>query len=244
MTAPLLIATVAAVGVLHTLVPDHWAPIVVVGRQKGWSVGRTARAAAIAGFGHVTSTLVLGLVLWAVGATLALRYGHAVNVVAAVALIAFGAWIGYTGWRELRDGHDHGHAHMGHAHVHRHSDAVQHVHWHEHHHEDWHAVDGGVAVMHEHEHAVAGRTSLLLILGSSPMIEGLPAFFAASRYGAPVVGVMAGVFAVATIATYVAVSTVAIAGLQRLSLGPLERYGEVLSGTFVALVGLYALITA
>jgi hypothetical protein len=28
-----------------------------------------------------------------------------------------------------------------------------------------------------------GRTLLLLILGSSPMVEGIPAFFAASRYG-------------------------------------------------------------
>src|ERR1035437_5521415 len=244
MTAPLLVATVAAVGVLHTLVPDHWAPIVVVGRQQGWSVVRTARAAAIAGFGHVASTLVLGLVLWAVGASLAVRYGHAVNVVAAVALIAFGAWIGYSGWRELREGHDHGHSHMAHAHVHRHEDATQHVHWHEHHAEDWHAVEGGVAVMHQHDHAVAGRTALLLILGSSPMIEGIPAFFAASTYGPALIGLMAGVFALSTIATYVTTSSFAIAGLQRVPLGPLERYGEVLSGAFVALVGVYALITA
>jgi nickel/cobalt transporter (NicO) family protein len=76
------------------------------------------------------------------------------------------------------------------------------------------------------------------------MIEGLPAFFAASTYGAALIGVMAGVFALATIATYVTVSSFAIAGLQRVSLGPLERYGEVLSGAFVALVGVYALITA
>ena len=244
MTAPLLVATVAAVGVLHTLVPDHWAPIVVVGRQQGWSVLRTARAAAIAGFGHVASTLLLGVILWAVGASLALRYGHAVNVAAAIALIAFGAWIGYSGWRELRGAHDHGHSHLEHAHVHRHADATQHVHWHEHHLEDWHAVEGGVAVMHEHDHAMAGRTALLLILGSSPMIEGLPAFFAASTSGPALIGVMAGVFALATIATYVTVSSFAIAGLQRVSLGPLERYGEVLSGAFVALVGVYALLTA
>jgi ABC-type nickel/cobalt efflux system permease component RcnA len=244
MTAPLLVATVAAVGVLHTLVPDHWAPIVVVGRQQGWSVMRTARAAAIAGFGHVASTLVLGLILWAVGASLALRYGHAVNVAAAIALIAFGAWIGYSGWRELRGAHDHGHSHLEHAHVHRHDDATQHVHWHEHHLEDWHAVEGGVVVVHEHDHAVAGRTALLLILGSSPMIEGLPAFFAASTSGPALIGVMAAVFALSTIATYVTVSSFAIAGLQRVSLGPLERYGEVLSGAFVGLVGIYALITA
>jgi hypothetical protein len=244
MTASLLVATVAAVGVLHTLVPDHWAPIVVVGRQRGWSVAHTARAAAVAGLGHVTSTLVLGIIAWAVGASLSVGYGHAVSVVAAVALILFGAWIGYTGWREVSAGHDHAHPTAGHAHLHSHGDVAGHVHWHEHDERGFHPVDGGAAVAHDHGHAVAGRTALLLILGSSPMIEGLPAFFAASTYGPALLGVMAGVFALATIATYVVASGFAMAGLQRLSFGPLERYGEVLSGAVVALVGVYALLTA
>ncbi|HEV2642601.1 MAG TPA: hypothetical protein VGT98_07840 [Candidatus Elarobacter sp.] len=245
MTGPLLITTVAAVGVLHTLVPDHWAPIVVLGRQQGWSVSRTARAAAIAGFGHVTTTLLLGIVLWVVGASLAVRYAHLVSVTAAVALIGFGLWIAYSGWRELRehDGHAHG-PELAHAHDHRHEDGVRHVHWHEHGAEDWHADADGAAALHVHEHAVAGRTALLLILGSSPMVEGIPAFFAASTYGIPLLATMAAVFAIATMTTYVSVSVAGIAGLQRISLGPLERYGEVASGAFVGLVGIYALITA
>ena len=244
MTPPVLVATVAAVGVLHTLVPDHWAPIVVVGRQRGWSVAHTARAAAVAGLGHVTSTLVLGIIVWTVGASLSVSYGHAVSVVAAAALILFGAWIGYTGWREVRADHDHGHPTTGHAHLHSHGDVAAHAHWHAHQDQHLHAVDGGAAVVHDHGHAVAGRTALLLILGSSPMIEGLPAFFAASTYGPALLGVMAAVFAVSTIATYVITSGFAMAGLQRISFGPLERYGEVLSGAVVALVGIYALITA
>jgi ABC-type nickel/cobalt efflux system permease component RcnA len=245
MTGGLLITTVAAVGVLHTLVPDHWAPIVVLGRQQGWSVSRTACAAAIAGFGHVTTTLLLGIVLWAVGASLAVRYAHLVSVAAAVALLGFGLWIAYSGWRELRehDGHAHDHG-LAHAHDHRHDDGVRHVHWHEHAVADTHAVDNGTAVLHVHDHTVAGRTALLLILGSSPMVEGIPAFFAASTYGVPLLATMAAVFAATTILTYVSVSVAGIAGLQRISLGPLERYGEVASGVFVGLVGVYALITA
>jgi hypothetical protein len=214
--APLLVATVAAVGVLHTLVPDHWAPIVVIARQRRWSRMRTLQAAAIAGVGHVTSTLALGVVLWAVGAVAAARYGHVVNVVAALALIAFGAWIAVAGWRELR----------GHGGTHHH------------HH------DGGD---HHHDHAhgdASQRTTLLLILGSSPMVEGLPAFLAASTYGAALLAAMAVVFALATIVTYVAVTGVALRGLERVSLGPLERYGEVLSGLVVAAVGVFALVTA
>ena len=43
---------------------------------------------------------------------------------------------------------------------------------------------------HTHKHKTTGRTALLLILGSSPMVEGIPAFFAASRYGGALVAVM------------------------------------------------------
>jgi hypothetical protein len=102
MTGALLIATVAGVGVLHTLVPDHWAPIVAIARQRRWSSIQTARAAAIAGVGHVLSTLFLGAVVWIAGATAAVRYGHVVNLVAALALIVFGLWIAYGGWKEAR----------------------------------------------------------------------------------------------------------------------------------------------
>ena len=233
----LLIATVAVVGVLHTMVPDHWAPIAAIARTRGWSRGKTTRAAALAGFGHVTSTLVLGAVAWAIGMVAAQHYGHLFNRLAAVALIGFGGWIAIASWREVRS------AELGHAHLHRHADGTEHVHWHEHEKDNWHAVEGGaIALMHDHAHAVSGRTALLLILGSSPMIEGLPAFFAASTYGANLLGIMAVVFALSTIATYVALSTLAHGGLERLQLGKFERYGEVLSGAFVACVGVLALV--
>jgi hypothetical protein len=48
---------------------------------------------------------------------------------------------------------------------------------------------------------------------------------------------MAAVFALTTIATYVLLCTYSAAGLQRLKLGAIERYGEVLSGAFIADVG-------
>lgn len=243
-TSAVLIFTVLAVGVLHTLVPDHWAPIAVLARQAGWSRARTARAAALAGVGHVTSTLLLGVIVWSIGAVFAARYAHDVDVVAGLALVAFGAWIAIAGWREGRNVEcgPPGHEHFSHAHPHRHDDGTEHAHWHEHHVQDWH--DAGVAVPHEHAHGASSRTALLLVIGSSPMVEGLPAFFAASHYGAGLLIAMAIVFAAATVVTYVAVSVAAIAGLERMSFGRIERYGEALSGVVVMLAGIYALFTA
>ena len=48
--------------------------------------------------------------------------------------------------------------------------------------------------LHEHRHKTPARTALLLILGSSPMAEGIPAFFAAGKYGVGLIAIMAVVF--------------------------------------------------
>ena len=217
-TAPqwLLVGAVAAVGVLHTMVPDHWVPITLIGRQRGWTRGQTARAALLAGTGHVLSTLAIAVVVWVAGAVAAKALGRWIDAIASAALVGFGAWIAISSLIELRraggrgDGHDHPHRHF---------------------HGDDHAHEA------EGPHKTRSRTALLLILGSSPMVEGIPAFFAAGRYGPALIVVMSLVFAAATIATYVTLCVASLAGLERVSLGPLERYGEVLSGAFIALVG-------
>jgi hypothetical protein len=385
----LLVAAVAGVGVLHTIVPDHWVPITLLARQRGWSKSETARASLQAGTGHVLSTLFIALVVWIAGVAFAERFGHLVDTVASLALVAFGGWIGITAWRDLRshgghghshnhgialghphddgdpnavhgpelqriktkngvlelsifeagvpprfrlsgatadavtlqtrrdgderqhfmcanhgtywesveeipephqfavsviierrgdvlryethftehdhghhahdqaDGHDHGMAPEDdplyaplrgetaeltrHVHIHRHGRGSVHEHWHDHTPASSHATTDEAMVAapaHDHRHKTTARTALLLILGSSPMVEGIPAFFAAGKYGVGLIVVMAIVFAISTIATYVLLCVYSTAGLQRVRLGAVERYGEVLSGAFIALVGL------
>src|SRR5665213_3840525 len=97
----LLIVGVVGVGVLHTLVPDHWVPITLIARQHGWSTLETARAAFVAGIGHTISTLIIGLVVWFTGAELGALYGHVVDTLARLALVAFGLWIAVSAWREM-----------------------------------------------------------------------------------------------------------------------------------------------
>jgi hypothetical protein len=98
----LLVAAVATVGVLHTIVPDHWLPITLIARQRGWSKLETARAALLAGIGHVLTTLLIALVVWLAGVAFAERFGHFVDTVSSLALIAFGGWFAVCAWRDLR----------------------------------------------------------------------------------------------------------------------------------------------
>jgi hypothetical protein len=127
-----------------------------------------------------------------------------------------------------------------HAHIHRHQRGAAHVHWHDHLPETAHLIAAveGEPPLHEHRHRMTARTALLVILGSSPMVEGIPAFFAAAKYGVGLILAMSVVFALSTIVTYVVLCVYSTAGLQRVRLGAIERYGEVLSGAFIALVGI------
>lgn len=234
---PLLVLAIVAVGILHTAVPDHWAPIAVLARQKGWSGWWTARVAAGAGIGHTVSTLALGAVFWAAGRALALRYAALVNTVGALALIAVGLWIAFGAGRELRGSR----GHLGHFHTHRHSGGVSHAHWHTH--ETPAEVEQTDAV-HEHAHPTSSGMAFMLVAGSSPSIEALPVFFAGAPYGIGFVLLLAALFGVCTTGTYVGLSLASAAGLERLNLGPIEKYGEVASGAFVALIGAAFLLSA
>ena len=229
----LLVSAAVAVGVLHTMVPDHWAPIALIARQRGWSLARTGRAAALAGVGHTVSTLAIAVVVWLAGVAAAARLGSIIETLVSVALISFGMWTALAALREMR-------TQSGHAHVHRHDDGLEHVHWHDHPREEMHDaadVEAANPPLHAHQHSTSSRTALVLILGSSPMVEGIPAFFAAAKYGAGLLAIMSVAFAVATIGTYVILSVASAASLKRVSYAPLERYGEVLSGTVIAALG-------
>jgi GAF domain-containing protein len=111
----MLVGVVATVGVLHTMVPDHWMPIAVVARQQNWSDAQTARAALTAGAGHVVSTLLIGFVVWVGGATFAVRFGSFIDTAASVALVAFGLWTAATGLHGQRHLGDQAVSHHTHA---------------------------------------------------------------------------------------------------------------------------------
>src|ERR1035441_6640434 len=189
----LLIGAVLAVGVFHTMVPDHWLPIVLMARQRNWSTRETALAALQAGTGHVVSTLLIAVLFWGAGVAIATRFNGWVETATSVALVGFGLWVAIGAWREMHK--------------------------------------------QSHDTKTGSRIALLLILGSSPMIEGIPAFFAAGKYGFGLLIVMALVFAAATISVYIVFSVYSAKGLTEVRFGRFERYGEIVSGAVIALVG-------
>ena len=91
-----LAATAATVGSLHSIAPDHWVPFAAVARARGWSTARTARVTLLCGFGHVTVSVILGLLALGLGLEVLHVIGARLESLAGLLLIGFGLLYGLT----------------------------------------------------------------------------------------------------------------------------------------------------
>jgi hypothetical protein len=209
---PALIAAAAGVGFAHAVMPDHWAPLAVIGRARSYPLGRVARLSGLAGVAHVLVSVLLGAVIIAVGLQFRSAVEHAENAIVgamllatAIALIVF----------ELAG---HGHHHDGHGHTHHH------VH-------DDHS--------HDESRRVGGLAGIMVAFGAaaSPDLTILPVFLAASAAGAATAIGSLLAFALATIGTIVALTLLATLGGYRLRGGWLERWANAITVGVLSVIG-------
>jgi sulfite exporter TauE/SafE len=114
----MLAVAAATVGSLHSLAPDHWVPFAAVARARGWSGGRTARVTLACGFGHVTVSVLLGVLGLVLGREVLEAFAGKLEAAAGVLLIAFGLTYAAWGARRAAAKRFHGHTHDRYDHVH------------------------------------------------------------------------------------------------------------------------------
>ncbi|MDX2141779.1 MAG: hypothetical protein SFV19_00365 [Rhodospirillaceae bacterium] len=230
-----LAGTAASIGIIHTLLgPDHYLPFVAMGKARGSTRARTLALTAVCGVGHVIGSIALGLI----GIAFGLGVANLESIestrgnLAGWAILAFGLVYAVWGLRRAHTGHHH-------VHVHAHADGVTHVHTHDHRRE--HA--------HPHQQPAGAKAAALttwtlftiFVLGPcEPLIPLL--MYPAAEHNWLAVGLVTLVFAVATIATMLAVVGLALSGLSLSSLAgisfkPLERHAHSLAGGAVAACG-------
>jgi nickel/cobalt transporter (NicO) family protein len=210
-----LVVAAASLGSVHTLAPDHWMPFAALARTEGWGARRTAAITALCGLGHVTVSVLLGLVSVFLGLQLLQTVGHGLETVAGFLLIAFGVVYGLWGLHRAVQSrwHDHGHGH---------------VHWH-----------GG----HQHAHANAHGTRLtpwmlFLVFCADPCVAVIPLMFAAAPLGWGSTLAVVAAYELATIGTMVALVLPARAVATAVRSTWADRYGDALAGGVIAGVGL------
>src|SRR5262245_13328108 len=207
---------------LHALIPDHWLPFVLMGRARGWRVAKTLALASAGGALHVLLAIGLGVATYALGhggaQALAQRIGETLGVLSSGALAIFGFGYGAASW--LRERRHHPSSSAG-------------------------SADGEVHAGHHHGHLLErwfkGRltgVSLVVVIGVSPCALAFPIFLAsAARLGMGGVVLVAAGFGAATMLTTMIVTLIGSLSVRRLDFPFLTRYGDLLSGILIGLVG-------
>ncbi len=228
---PALLIAAAGVGFGHAILPDHWAPLAVMGRARKMPAGQVTRISAAAGVAHVLVSLVLGAVIIAIGTQLRSSITDVENALVGGILIATG--IGFAILELSGRGHHHGPG--GHTHDHGHA----HDHHHDHDHGDTHGDHDD-----DHGHAQeprAGKSVMAAMVpfgaAASPDLTILPVFLAAAATGASAAVGSLIVFAAVTIGTIVTLTLVAYSTGRLIRADWLERWGNIITAGVLVVIG-------
>ena len=209
---------------LHALIPDHWLPFVLMGRARRWSTAKTLALASAGGGLHVLLAVGLGLVTFRLGKggaeAVAHRIGETLEVLSSGALALFGFVYGALSWlRERRH-------HPAHDAADKEGPSAVSRHHHGHLLERWFHGD------------LTGLT-LVLVIGVSPCALAFPILLAsAASLGSGGVLMVATGFGLVTMATTLAITLVGSLSASKLEFPFLTRYGDLISGVLIGLVGL------
>jgi nickel/cobalt transporter (NicO) family protein len=75
---------------IHATIPNHWLPVVAIGKAENWTQRETILVAGISGFAHTLSTVLVGITIGIIGISLSKSYTFIAETVAPAVLILLG----------------------------------------------------------------------------------------------------------------------------------------------------------
>ena len=75
---------------IHASIPNHWLPVVAIGKAEKWTQKEILFVTAITGFAHTISTVIVGILIGIIGIGLTKNYTLIIEKAAPVLLIVIG----------------------------------------------------------------------------------------------------------------------------------------------------------
>ena len=225
-TAPLL-ATAAATAVLHTAIPDHWLPFVLIGRARDWSAARTARITLLAGVLHLSVSFALALLALGLGRASVAALGKTMEHATGPLLLLFGVIYAAWSWRKG------GHFHPGGSLLHRGGGSC-----------DGHEGDANEEHLHYHADETLirdkGRFSavgLALLVGLNPCVLIVPVALSAAPLGGTAVLAVFVAYGASALVLMVGLAALGATLTKRIRIPAVARHMEMISGLLIAALG-------
>lgn len=87
-----IIISSIGLSIIHAMIPNHWIPLLAVGKAENWNKSTTLWATAIVGLAHVSSTILIGILVGWAGLELSTKYRWIAEWVAPSIIILLGIW--------------------------------------------------------------------------------------------------------------------------------------------------------
>lgn len=198
-----------SIAAVHALIPSHWLAFALVGKAQRWTPQRTLAIAALAGSGHILTTIALGILLSSASKALLFAVPEGWDHAAASALL-FILGVGFV----LR------------------SRRGEHVCSHPHDHDSEEKLE---ARLGNNATAVG---ALVMGLTLSPCLELLPVYLAASRFPPVLLLTLSLTMAATTLSIMLALVYLTLQGLKRIRLQWLENNEGLLIGSILILLAI------
>jgi nickel/cobalt transporter (NicO) family protein len=91
---------------IHALIPNHWLPLIAVGKTEKWTQNQTLWTTVITGFAHTLSTIIIGIIVGLIGYKLSVSYSVISETIAPSILIGLGIIYVILDFRHHNHHHD------------------------------------------------------------------------------------------------------------------------------------------
>src|SRR6187402_1805108 len=85
-----IIAGSFIISLLHAIIPNHWLPVIAIGRKQHWTVKEVSNVTVICALAHGVSTILIGAVLSLLGAKLGSSVANFTSIIAPLIHILLG----------------------------------------------------------------------------------------------------------------------------------------------------------
>jgi hypothetical protein len=215
--------------IIHASIPNHWLPLIAIGKSEKWTHAEIMFGTVITGFAHTLSTVIIGIIVGIVGYKLSSSYEIISGVVAPAILVVLGIIyiiLDLTG------------AKHNHAHFSLDKTQLNSTHDHKRHHDHPHPHKESVIQITNKKTKWAVLSTLSLGMFLTPCIEIEAYYFQASTIGWIGIWIVSAVYTFVTVGTMMLLVYLGMKGVQNIRSHYLEAHEKRISGIVLVAVGL------
>ena len=93
--------------IIHAAIPNHWIPLLAIGKTEKWTLKETLSATVITGFAHTLSTILIGVIVGLIGIKLSGSYDLIIEYVAPAILTVIGIIYIISDYKNRGQHHNH-----------------------------------------------------------------------------------------------------------------------------------------